>query len=149
MRTCQLWELNCELSLHCLLHSWCLEVLMVISVDTWFIKQLEKQLNVILAISIITWQDDKGNNSILENMSIWPISQQILSQTQVALQQAIYIYNKHRNHWYPNTGSPANRDTDEALGGSLLKKRKSSLRNAPQRLFPYSRLQERKGGTME
>ena len=36
-----------------------------------------EQLNVILAISIITWQDERGNNSILENMSIWPISQHL------------------------------------------------------------------------
>ena len=49
---------------------------MVIPVDTLLIKQLEKQLNDIIVISIITWQDDKGNNSIMENLSIWPISQQ-------------------------------------------------------------------------
>ena len=38
-----------------------------------------EQWNVILAISVITWQDDKGNNSIMENLSIWPISQQFPS----------------------------------------------------------------------
>ena len=36
-----------------------LEVLMVISIDTLLIKQLRELLNVILAISIITWQDWK------------------------------------------------------------------------------------------
>ena len=50
---------------------------MVIPVDTLLIKQLEKQLNDIIVISIITWQDDKGNNSIMENLSIWPISQHL------------------------------------------------------------------------
>ena len=35
-----------------------------------------EQLNVILVISIITWQDDKGFNSILPTVSFWPISQQ-------------------------------------------------------------------------
>ena len=37
-----------------------------------------EQLNVILAISIITWQDDKGFNSILPIVSFWPISQQLV-----------------------------------------------------------------------
>ena len=32
---------------------------MVIPIDTLLIKQLRKLLNVILAISIITWQDEK------------------------------------------------------------------------------------------
>ena len=34
---------------------------MEIPVDTLLIKQLEKQLNDIIVISIITWQDERGN----------------------------------------------------------------------------------------
>ena len=57
MRTCHLRELMCELPFHCLARSWHLEVLMVISIDSLLIKQLRNLLNVILVISIITWQD--------------------------------------------------------------------------------------------
>ena len=53
-----LWELMCELPFHCLARSCHLEVLMVISIDSLLIKQLRKLLNVILAISLFTWQDD-------------------------------------------------------------------------------------------
>ena len=61
----------CELPFHCLARSCHLEVLMVISIDTLLIKQLRKLLNVILAISLFTWQDVWRDNSILENMSSW------------------------------------------------------------------------------
>ena len=57
VRNCHLWELNWELSLHCLARSCHLEVLMVISIDTLLIKQLRKLLNVILVISNSWWQD--------------------------------------------------------------------------------------------
>ena len=83
MRTCQLMRLTCELPFHCLARSCHLEVLMVISIDSLLIKQLRKLLNVILVISLFTWQDVWRDNSILENMSswhlywyiLWPISQ--------------------------------------------------------------------------
>ena len=42
---------------------------MVISIDSLLIKQLRKLLNVILAISLFTWQDVWRDNSILESMS--------------------------------------------------------------------------------
>ena len=61
VRNCHLWEPNWELSLHCWARSQHLEVLMVIPVDTLLIKQLDKQLNDIIVISIITWQDERGN----------------------------------------------------------------------------------------
>ena len=66
-----LWELMCELPFHCLARSCHLEVLMVISIDSLLIKQLRKLLNVILTISLFTWQDIWRDNSILENMSSW------------------------------------------------------------------------------
>ena len=43
----------CELPFHCLARSCHLEVLMVISIDTLLIKQVEKLLNVILVISLL------------------------------------------------------------------------------------------------
>ena len=70
MRTCQLMRLTCELPFHCLARSCHLEVLMVISIDSLLIKQLRKLLNVILVISLFTWQDVWRDNSILENLSI-------------------------------------------------------------------------------
>ena len=77
-------ELMCELPFHCLACSCHLEVLIVISIDSLLIKQLRKLLNVILVISLFTWQDVWRDNCILENMSswhlnryvFWPISQQ-------------------------------------------------------------------------
>ena len=77
------YELMCELPFHCLARSCHLEVLMVISIDSLLIKQQRKLLNVILVISLFTWQDVWRDNSILENMSywhlyryvFWPISQ--------------------------------------------------------------------------
>ena len=71
VRNCHLWELNWELSFHCLARSCHLEVLMVISIDTLLIKQLRELLNNILVISIVIWQDERRNNSILGNMSSW------------------------------------------------------------------------------
>ena len=79
------YELTCELPFHCLACSCHLEVLMVISIDSLLIKQLRKLLNVILVISLFTWQDVWRDNSILENMSswhlyqcvFWPISQHL------------------------------------------------------------------------
>ena len=78
-------ELMCEVPFHCLACSCHLEVLMVISIDSLLIKQLRKLLNVILVISLFTWQDVWRENSILENMSswhlyryiFWPISQHL------------------------------------------------------------------------
>ena len=40
---------------------------MVISIDSMLIKQPKKLLNVILVISIVTWQVEACLNSILEN----------------------------------------------------------------------------------
>ena len=49
---------------------------MVISIDSMLIKQLEKLLNVILLISIVTDKMKDGFNSILQIVSFWPVSQQ-------------------------------------------------------------------------
>ena len=98
-------ELMCELPFHCLARSCHLEVLMVISIDSLLIKQLRKLLNVILVISLFTWQDVWRDNSILEKMSSWHLYRYVFWPIS---QQQCGFRSEHRLHQYYGLESEVN-----------------------------------------
>ena len=89
-------RLMCELLFHCLARSCHLEVLMVISIDSLLIKQLRKLLNIILVISLFTWQDVWRDNSILEYVILTSLPMHILTDITT-------IYSKEWRHRKPKT----------------------------------------------
>ena len=67
----------CELSFYCLARSQHLEVLMVISIDSMLIKQLENYWMSFLELVLLLDKTEDGFNSILPIVSFWPVSQQV------------------------------------------------------------------------